>query len=397
MEILVLGGTAWLGRIKATEALARGHEVSCLARGERGGVAQGARLIVADRAHPDVYLAVQDRDWDAVVEVSWQPRFVQEAVDALAARARHWVYVSSVSVYADTDVVDADESARLLAPLQADIADRAVYGEAKVAGELVGMRVQLRQVDRPVPDRRGDQRVQDAAGGRGAGVPAPALGCGSVLVRHSGVGHSVLVTHALVTFILAASLLVVLPGPDSLLVVRSIMLKGRRAAVTTTAGVLSGLAVWVAAAALGLAALLHASHVGYTALRIVGAVYLVTLGVQALRSAQRPAASVDRDRGPGVLGVGYRAGLVTNLLNPKIGVFFVTFLPGFVPAGAPVGPTSLLLGAVFVAEGALYFTVLILLAERLTGVLRRPVVRRRMDRLAGVVLIGFGARLLAES
>lgn len=397
MEILVLGGTAWLGRIKATEALARGHEVSCLARGERGDVVQGARLIVADRAHPDVYLAVQDRDWDAVVEVSWQPRFVQEAVDALAARARHWVYVSSVSVYADTDVVDADESARLLAPLQADIADRAVYGEAKVAGELVGLRVQLRQVDRPVPDRRGDQRVQDAAGGRGAGVPAPALGCGSVLVRHSGVGHSVLVTHALVTFIVAASLLVVLPGPDSLLVVRSIMLKGRRAAVTTTAGVLSGLAVWVAAAALGLAALLHASHVGYTALRIVGAVYLVTLGVQALRSAQRPAASVDRDRGPGVLGVGYRAGLVTNLLNPKIGVFFVTFLPGFVPAGAPVGPTSLLLGAVFVAEGALYFTVLILLAERLTGVLRRPVVRRRMDRLAGVVLIGFGARLLAES
>lgn len=397
MEILVLGGTAWLGRIKATEALARGHEVSCLARGERGGVAQGARLIVADRAHPDVYLAVQDRDWDAVVEVSWQPRFVQEAVDALAARARHWVYVSSVSVYADTDVVDADESARLLAPLQADIADRAVYGEAKVAGELVGMRVQLRQVDDPCRTAAATSASKTRQGGRGAGVPAPALGCGSVLVRHSGVGHSVLVTHALVTFILAASLLVVLPGPDSLLVVRSIMLKGRRAAVTTTAGVLSGLAVWVAAAALGLAALLHASHVGYTALRIVGAVYLVTLGVQALRSAQRPAASVDRDRGPGVLGVGYRAGLVTNLLNPKIGVFFVTFLPGFVPAGAPVGPTSLLLGAVFVAEGALYFTVLILLAERLTGVLRRPVVRRRMDRLAGVVLIGFGARLLAES
>ncbi len=69
--------------------------------------------------------------------------------------------------------------------------------------------------------------------------------------------------------------------------------------------------------------------------------YLVTLGVQALRSAQRPAALVDRDRGPGVLGVGYRSGLVTNLLNPKIGVFFVTFLPGFVPAGAPVSnPTS---------------------------------------------------------
>lgn len=201
-------------------------------------------------------------------------------------------------------------------------------------------------------------------------------------------------TRSLLAFMLAAALLAVLPGPDSLLVLRSIVLRGRRCAVVTAAGVLTGLGVWVAAAALGLSALLAASHAGYTALRVVGAGYLVLLGVQALRS--RPGHEQSPGRA-GVLGVGYRAGLVTNLLNPKIGVFFVTFLPGFVPAGAPVGATSLLLGAIFIAEGALYFTVLVLLAERVAALVRRPAVRRRLDRLTGAVLIGFGVRLATES
>lgn len=231
-------------------------------------------------------------------------------------------------------------------------------------------------------------------------------------------------TAALLTFILAASLLVVLPGPDSLLVLRSILLRGRRTAVATCAGVLTGLAVWVAAAALGLSALLRASELGYTVLRLAGGLYLIALGVQALRSARRvtaagaeqvgaeqvaaqPAAREQMAAEPaarkqvagrsGILGVGYRAGLVTNLLNPKVGVFFVTFLPGFVPRGAPIGATSLLFGAVFVAEGALYFAILLFLAERVATALRRPTVRRRLDRLTGVVLIGFGIRLAAES
>lgn len=221
-------------------------------------------------------------------------------------------------------------------------------------------------------------------------------------------------TAALLTFILAASLLVVLPGPDSLLVLRSILLRGRRTAVATCAGVLTGLAVWVAAAALGLSALLRASELGYTVLRLAGGLYLIALGVQALRSARRvtaaggeqvgaeqmaaePAARKQVAGRSGILGVGYRAGLVTNLLNPKVGVFFVTFLPGFVPRGAPIGATSLLFGAVFVAEGALYFAILLFLAERVATALRRPTVRRRLDRLTGVVLIGFGIRLAAES
>jgi threonine/homoserine/homoserine lactone efflux protein len=216
-------------------------------------------------------------------------------------------------------------------------------------------------------------------------------------VRIRPIPHSEDVTHALVTFAVAASVLVMLPGPDTLLVLRSIVVRGRRTAVATAAGVTSGLVIWVGAAALGLSALLRASHVGYTVLRVAGAAYLVTLGVQALRAR---AIHDDHDgvrKGHGVLGVGYRAGLVTNLLNPKIGVFFVTFLPGFVPAGEPVAATSLLLGAVFVAEGVTYFAVLLVLADRVGGLLRRPTVRRRLERLTGVVLLGFGVRLITDS
>jgi threonine/homoserine/homoserine lactone efflux protein len=209
--------------------------------------------------------------------------------------------------------------------------------------------------------------------------------------------HRVLV--ALVSFTVAAVLIVLLPGPDSLVVVRGLVRDGRRGGVLTSAGVLCGLVVWVGAAALGLSGLLRASEVGYDALKIAGAAYLLWIGVQSLRSLRRrpPGADVAAREPGGRLRSGFTAGLLTDVLNPKVGVFFISFLPGFIPAGYSVGWTTAGLGGIFIVLTAVYFAGLIGLSSTVATWMGTAHIRRRLDALTGLVLVGFGLRLAAEA
>ena len=204
------------------------------------------------------------------------------------------------------------------------------------------------------------------------------------------------VTSALLSFALVAGLLTLVPGLDTALVLRTAITQGRRPAFAAALGIGTGSLVWGATAAVGVSALLTASTLAYTALRLAGAVYLLWLGGQLIRETfGRRAAPPDDTPAPAGGGAwrAWRRGALTNLLNPKVGAFYLAVIPQFLPAHAPHLAMGLLLALVHNAEGMAWFTLLILAAHTLRGWLERTSVRRAIDRLTGMALVGFGLKL----
>lgn len=193
-------------------------------------------------------------------------------------------------------------------------------------------------------------------------------------------------------FLAAATILTLTPGVDTAMVLRAATVEGRRSAVLAAMGIGAGCLLWGAAVALGLGALLRASELAYGAVKVAGAVYLLWLGAGLLLHP-RQALAEDAETGKTDRRDAFWRGLLTNLLNPKVGVFYVTFLPQFVPQGASVALTTFLLVCVHVVLGLVWFAALIAATQPLGRFLRRPRAVRWLDRLTGAIFVGFGLRL----
>ena len=191
----------------------------------------------------------------------------------------------------------------------------------------------------------------------------------------------------ILAFTVLAALLTVTPGIDMALVTQTAVRGGLGKALMTSAGVVTGVFVWALAAAAGVAAVLASSATAYTVVKLAGAAYLIYLGLKALLGGHTEVPT----RG----GTPFRQGLVSNLLNPKIAVFYSSVIPQFVVAGDPVFLPALLAG-IHLATGIVWLPAYSWLVTRVGGVLQRPAVARAFARVTGAVLVGLGVRLAFE-
>ena len=200
---------------------------------------------------------------------------------------------------------------------------------------------------------------------------------------------------SLIAYVVAAALLTITPGADTLLVVRYAGGRGASAGFAAALGIIAGTMIWGAIVALGVAALIVANPLLYDLLKWAGAAYLVWLGMQLLlpKPDRRDAdpAPPSRPGGP------FASGLLTNLLNPKVGVFYLAFLPQFIPPEVPQGPFILFLAAIHGFLGLIWFAILIAGVDRAAPAMRSPKVANALSKVTGILFVGFGARLLLSS
>lgn len=210
---------------------------------------------------------------------------------------------------------------------------------------------------------------------------------------------SMTVEQALLSFTLTAGLLTITPGLDTALVLRTAAVEGRKQAMLAGIGICSGCLLWGVAASFGISALLAVSGVAYNALRIAGAIYLSYLGIKLFvrtftstssKSAVGQAWEKGRHRDNSAW---LKRGLLTNLLNPKVGVFYLSFLPQFIPTGVQVWSFSMLLALIHATEGLLWFLLLANATELLSSWLKQRRVVMALDSAMGAIFIGFGLEL----
>jgi len=210
------------------------------------------------------------------------------------------------------------------------------------------------------------------------------------------------IEQALLSFTVTAGLLTITPGLDTALVLRTAAVEGRKQAMFAGIGICSGCLLWGAAASFGLSALLAVSGFAYSVLRIVGAVYLGYLGIKLVirafgsTSSISPAEAVWAENRNRDSSRWLKRGLLTNLLNPKVGVFYLSFLPQFIPTGVPVWSFSILLALIHATEGLLWFLLLTNATELISSWLRQRRVVMALDSLMGAILIAFGLKLVLD-
>lgn len=205
-------------------------------------------------------------------------------------------------------------------------------------------------------------------------------------------------TDLLIAFVGAWAALVVLPGPDTALVVARTIGTSRRAGIVAAAGSLTALSAHVAFAAVGLSAVVAQSATAFSVLKFVGAAYLIVLGLR-LVLADAPDAALDPSPSqiPSRRSAGFRQAVLTGLLNPKSALFFLTFLPQFVDPAAPAAPQFAVLGLAVVVVAGVWHAALIALAGRLRDVVARPRMRALFERLTGTVFVVLGSKLATAS
>ncbi len=195
----------------------------------------------------------------------------------------------------------------------------------------------------------------------------------------------------LIAFTLAATLLTVTPGLDTALILRTATVEGRRQGLRAALGINVGCLLWGAAVAFGLGALLAVSELAYSILKYCGAAYLAWLGVNMLMRPRHSLAPIATQ--PRTQPNWFLRGMMGNLLNPKVGIFYVSFLPQFIPHGQPLIAWTFILVGIHVALGLLWAMVLVSATHSLAGVLRREKVIAALDRATGLLFVIFAVRL----